>query len=72
MRDGVEIAVTVDLPADLKEGERVPVLMRTTRYWRPSFQPRRKPGIGRGRCRKIDALPRSDGQAQVRTPIIPQ
>jgi uncharacterized protein len=34
MRDGVEIAVTVDLPADLKSGERVPVLMRTTRYWR--------------------------------------
>jgi len=34
MRDGVEIAVTVDLPADLKGGERVPVLMRTTRYWR--------------------------------------
>jgi hypothetical protein len=33
---------------------------------------RRKPGIGRGRCRKIDASPRSDGQAQVRTPIIPQ
>jgi hypothetical protein len=34
MRDGVEIAVTVDLPPDLKMGERVPVLMRTTRYWR--------------------------------------
>lgn len=34
MRDGVEIAVTVDLPPDLKSGERVPVLMRTTRYWR--------------------------------------
>jgi len=34
MRDGVEIAVTVDLPADLKSSERVPVLMRTTRYWR--------------------------------------
>lgn len=34
MRDGVEIAVTVDLPADLKRGERVPVLMQTTRYWR--------------------------------------
>jgi uncharacterized protein len=39
MRDGVEIAVTVDLPPDLKSGERVPVLMRTTRYWR-------KPQIG--------------------------
>jgi len=34
MRDGVEIAVTIDLPPDLKPGERVPVLMRTTRYWR--------------------------------------
>jgi hypothetical protein len=34
MRDGVEIAVTVDLPPDLKVGERVPVLMRTTRHWR--------------------------------------
>ena len=36
MRDGVEIAVSIDLPADLKAGERVPVLMRTTRYWRSS------------------------------------
>jgi len=34
MRDGVEIAVTINLPADLKPGQRVPVLMRTTRYWR--------------------------------------
>ena len=34
MRDGVEIAVTVLLPPDMKGGERVPVLMRTTRYWR--------------------------------------
>jgi len=34
MRDGVEIAVTINLPADLKPGEQVPVLMRTTRYWR--------------------------------------
>ena len=34
MHDGVEIAVTVWLPSDLKPGERVPVLMRTTRYWR--------------------------------------
>jgi putative CocE/NonD family hydrolase len=36
MRDGVEIAVTVDLPQDLRPGDRVPVLMRTTRYWRGS------------------------------------
>jgi uncharacterized protein len=34
MRDGVDIAVTILLPPDLKAGERVPVLMRTTRYWR--------------------------------------
>lgn len=34
MRDGVEIAVTIDLPPDLKPGNRVPVLMRTPRYWR--------------------------------------
>jgi len=34
MRDGVEIAVSVYLPPDLKTGEQVPVLMRTTRYWR--------------------------------------
>ena len=40
MRDGVEIAVSVYLPPDLKGGERVPVLMRTTRYWR-------EPQIGR-------------------------
>jgi putative CocE/NonD family hydrolase len=38
MRDGVEIAATIDLPLDFKAGERVPVLMRTTRYWRaPQF-----------------------------------
>jgi predicted acyl esterase len=34
MRDGTPIAVTVHLPSDLKSGEQVPVLMRTTRYWR--------------------------------------
>jgi uncharacterized protein len=34
MRDGVEIAVSVYLPQDLKPAEQVPVLMRTTRYWR--------------------------------------
>lgn len=34
MRDKVEIAVTVLLPPDLRADERVPVLMRTTRYWR--------------------------------------
>src|SRR5215831_5727219 len=34
MHDGVELAVSVYLPQDLKAGEKVPVLMRTTRYWR--------------------------------------
>jgi putative CocE/NonD family hydrolase len=34
MRDGVELAVSVYLPPDLRSGERLPVLMRTTRYWR--------------------------------------
>lgn len=34
MRDGVEIAVTLLLPPDLSAGQRVSVLMRTTRYWR--------------------------------------
>jgi predicted acyl esterase len=31
MHDGVEIAVSVYLPPDLKAGEKVPVLTRTTR-----------------------------------------
>ena len=34
MRDGVQIAVDIWLPADLRANERVPVLMQTTRYWR--------------------------------------
>ena len=34
MRDGVEIAIDIWLPPGLKAGERVPVLMKTTRYWR--------------------------------------
>ncbi len=34
MRDGVDIAVTILFPPNLKPGERIPVLMRTTRYWR--------------------------------------
>ena len=38
MRDGVEIAVSVWLPPDLQAGEKVPVLMKTARYWRePQF-----------------------------------
>src|SRR4029079_11973370 len=44
MPDGVEIAVNVLLPPDLKPGERVPVLMRTTRYWRA---PRPRGGVHR-------------------------
>lgn len=34
MRDGVQIAVDIWLPPDLRAGVRVPVLMQTTRYWR--------------------------------------
>jgi putative CocE/NonD family hydrolase len=34
MRDGVKIAVNVSLPADLEPGEKVPVIMYQTRYWR--------------------------------------
>ena len=34
MRDGVELAVSVYYPEHLESGERLPVLMRTTRYWR--------------------------------------
>jgi putative CocE/NonD family hydrolase len=34
MRDGVEIAVDVWLPPAYRQGDRDPVLMRTTRYWR--------------------------------------
>jgi predicted acyl esterase len=34
MRDGNRIAVELWLPGDLKAGQRVPTLMRPTRYWR--------------------------------------
>src|SRR5215813_9865008 len=34
VRDGTQIAVDIWLPPDLAVGERVPVLMCTTRYWR--------------------------------------
>lgn len=34
MRDGVQLAVDLFLPADLAEGEAIPALMRTTRYGR--------------------------------------
>lgn len=39
MRDGTRLAVDVWLPADYRAGERLPVLMRSTRYWR-ALQPR--------------------------------
>jgi putative CocE/NonD family hydrolase len=34
MRDGVKIAVNVVLPADLKEGDKIPAILYQTRYWR--------------------------------------
>ena len=34
MHDGVELAVSIYLPRDWKAGEKLPGLMRTTRYWR--------------------------------------
>jgi uncharacterized protein len=39
MRDGTRLAVDVWLPTDYRGGERLPVLMRSTRYWR-AVQPR--------------------------------
>jgi putative CocE/NonD family hydrolase len=38
MRDGIRLAVDVWLPADYHTGEHLPVLMRSTRYWR-AIQP---------------------------------
>ena len=34
MRDGTDIAVSVLLPSDWHAGEKLPVLLRTARYWR--------------------------------------
>jgi len=34
MRDGVRIAIDVWLPSDLEAGQRIPTIMRATRYWR--------------------------------------
>jgi putative CocE/NonD family hydrolase len=34
MRDGVRIAVDLSLPPDLKRGDRIPALLRQTRYYR--------------------------------------
>ncbi len=39
MRDGLRIAIDVWLPEDYHTGEKLPVLIRSTRYWRRS-QPR--------------------------------
>src|SRR5262249_17617677 len=36
MRDGVKIAVDLSLPAGLKDGERIPAIIRQTRYFRSS------------------------------------
>ena len=38
MRDGVKIAIDVWLPVDLKPGQKLPTILRSTRYWR-SYQP---------------------------------
>jgi putative CocE/NonD family hydrolase len=34
MRDGVRIAIDVWLPEDLQENQKIPTIMRATRYWR--------------------------------------
>jgi predicted acyl esterase len=34
MRDGVRIAIDVWLPDDLESRDKVPAIMRSTRYWR--------------------------------------
>ena len=34
MRDGIRIAVTYYLPKDMPEGQKIPTILRTTRYWR--------------------------------------
>lgn len=34
MRDGVKLAVNLNLPADLEPGEKVPAIIYQTRYWR--------------------------------------
>lgn len=34
MRDGVRVAIDVYVPADLRQGERVPTMLHQTRYWR--------------------------------------
>ena len=34
MRDGVKLAAEVVLPKDLPAGEKIPVLLSQTRYWR--------------------------------------
>jgi putative CocE/NonD family hydrolase len=38
MRDGVKVAIDVWLPAGLEPGQKLPTILRSTRYWR-SYQP---------------------------------
>ncbi|MBN1813478.1 MAG: CocE/NonD family hydrolase [Anaerolineae bacterium] len=38
MRDGVKIAIDLWLPANMKSGQKLPTILRSTRYWR-SYQP---------------------------------
>ena len=53
MRDGVKIAVDLSLPASLKDGERIPAILRQTRYfrsldigWPLSWLARPRPNMG--------------------------
>lgn len=46
MRDGVRLAVDVRLPVGWNPGERVPAILRSTRYWRTSSHP--DPFLGAG------------------------
>ena len=34
MRDGVKIAIDVWLPEGIESGQKIPAIMRSTRYWR--------------------------------------
>jgi putative CocE/NonD family hydrolase len=46
MRDGIRLAVDVRLPSGRKRGERLPAILRSTRYWRTSFHPDPFPAAG--------------------------
>ena len=48
MRDGVPIAVDLYLPRQASAGERIPAILRQTRYWRaPRFRPVWRPFVDR-------------------------